>query len=103
MSLLLILLALASIGNGFVLDPSVTLTPYNRQKSEEYAVFASVAYCPRTCLENWSCKTSEHDKLTDVSYIIYNLTQAPGYIGYSASRNAIILSFRGSQNIQNWI
>jgi predicted lipase len=62
-----------------------------------------VAYCPKTCLENWSCKTSAHDPLTEVSYIVFNLTQAPGYIGYSASRNAIIVSFRGSQNIQNWI
>lgn len=79
------------------------LTPYDVKKSQEWAVFASVAYCPKTCLQNWNCKTSAHETLTDVSYIVYNLTQAPGYIGYNPSRNAIIVSFRGSQNIQNWI
>lgn len=101
--MLLVLLALLALCQCFVLDPQINLTPYNVQKSREYAVFASVAYCPRTCLENWSCKSSEHDPLTDVTYIVFNLTQAPGYIGYSPSRNAIILSFRGSQNLQNWI
>jgi len=101
--LLALLLALFSVGDSFVMSTPLQLNPYDVKKSQEYAVFASVAYCPRTCLENWSCKTSAHDPLTDVSYIVFNLTQAPGYIGYSASRNAIIVSFRGSSNIQNWI
>jgi hypothetical protein len=101
--MLVILVALFAAGKGFVVDNSVVITPYDVKKSQEYAVFASVAYCPRTCLENWSCKTSAHETLTDVSYIVYNLTQAPGYIGYSPSRNAIIVSFRGSQNTPNWI
>jgi hypothetical protein len=26
------------------------LTPYDVKKSQEWAVFASVAYCPKTCL-----------------------------------------------------
>jgi hypothetical protein len=101
--MLALLLTLLAVGEGFVFGSSVELTSYNVKKSQEYAVFASVAYCPRSCLEDWSCKTSAHDPLTDVSYIVYNLTQAPGYIGYSPSRNAILISFRGSQNIQNWI
>lgn len=73
------------------------------KRSQEIAVFASVAYCPHTCIDNWNCKITSHESLTDVSYIVYNITQAPGYIGYSPSRNTIIVSFRGSQNIQNWI
>ena len=101
--LMAILLTLCAVGKGFVMGSAPQLNPYDINKSKEYAVFASVAYCPRTCLENWSCKTSAYDPLTDVSYIVYNLTQAPGYIGYSPSRNAIIVSFRGSSNIQNWI
>lgn len=66
-------------------------------------MFASLAYCPRPCIDSWNCKSAGSEVLSDVGYVVYNITQAPGYIGYSASRNAIILSFRGSSNIQNWI
>lgn len=101
--MLALLLSFLTVGESFVFQSNIALTPYDVKKSQEYAVFASVAYCPRTCLEDWSCKTGAHETVTDVSYIVYNLTQAPGYIGYSPSKNAIIISFRGSQNVQNWI
>lgn len=98
-----VVLMLLFAANAYNLVEEVQLKPYDVQRSKEIVVFASLAYCPRPCIDSWNCKSAGSEVLTDVTYVVFNLTQAPGYIGYSASRNAIILSFRGSSNIQNWI
>ena len=59
--LLAILLTLCAVGKGFVMGYTPQPNPYDVNKSKEYALFASVAYCPRTCFENCSCKTSAHE------------------------------------------
>ena len=98
-----VLLLLLLTANAYNLLRTPQVKPYDVQRSKEIVVFASIAYCPRPCIDSWNCKSAGSEVLTDVSYVVFNLTQAPGYVGYSASRNAIILSFRGSSNIQNWI
>ena len=82
----------------------LSLTPYNVNWSKTVIGYASVSYCGDTCLNSWSCKSaSKLPGLTNVTYLSQSITQAEGYLGYSPSLNTIVISFRGSANIPNWI
>lgn len=68
------------------------------------AVYSSLSYCGNTCLSSWSCQDGKKvPALSSVTYLSHNITQADGYVGYSDSANTILVSFRGSSNIPNWI
>lgn len=41
--------------------------------------------------------------MTDVAYIKGKVFWANAFIGYESEKNQIIVSFRGSANLQNWI
>lgn len=75
--------------------------PYNIKSSTDYAYFSGLAYCPRKCLENWSCKAGLPWKVSDVAYINNDITLASCFIAYIKDSNEIIISFRGSANIEN--
>ena len=87
-----------------VLANSLSFTLYDVTHSKQTAGYASLAYCDNTCLNAWSCKSgSKLPGLTNVTYLAQSITQATGYLGYSSQLNTIIVSFRGSSNIPNWI
>ncbi len=84
--------------------PIKNAAPYNAKESQNYAVLSGLAYCPKKCLDNWSCKFSEQFKgMVEVTYINNDLTLAAAFVGYNTQTNQIVLSFRGSANIQNVI
>jgi hypothetical protein len=96
--LVLSLFLLASMGQP---QPNPT---YDPTLSLKYATYASLAFCPRRCLESWSCATgATYPKLVNVTYIENSVTKAAGYIGYDPSTQTLITSWRGSNNIENWI
>lgn len=39
----------------------------------------------------------------NVTYIENSLIKAAGYIGYDPSTESIVISWRGSDNVRNWI
>lgn len=97
-ALIISFLALLALTN------QLSLSPYSVQHSKTVVGYASVAYCDNTCLTSWSCKSGSHlPGLTNVTYLSQSITQAEGYLGYSPSENTIVISFRGSANIPNWI
>lgn len=72
--------------------------------SKEYAYYAGLAYCPKKCLEPWSCKGGKDlVNFGEVTFINSLVTNASCYIGYEKKKNMIIASFRGSDNFRNWI
>lgn len=96
------LLVILSVASCFFINKQAKLSPYDIAKSKDYAKFSSLAYCPSTCIKSWSCKGAT-ETLTEVSYFSSAATLAGGYIGYSPSRNLVIISFRGTTNIMNWM
>jgi predicted lipase len=73
-------------------------------KSKTYAFYAGLAYCPKKCLEAWNCGGGQNlTNFGEVTHFNNALTLAAGYIGYEKVTNQIIVSFRGSANIENWI
>lgn len=77
---------------------------YDKTQSKEYAYYAGLAYCPKNCLESWTCKGGKDlTNFVEVTHINSFVTNASGYIGYEKAKNMIIASFRGSDNFRNWI
>jgi hypothetical protein len=53
---------------------------------------------------NWTCKIcSQTPRLSDITHIDNKLTNIVAYTGYQPSRNAIIMIFRGTEDIKNWL
>jgi hypothetical protein len=76
---------------------------YDVKASADYAYLAGLAYCPKKCLESWSCKSGVQFDLVDMAHINNDFTLASCYIGYYRTTNQIVISFRGSANAENWI
>jgi len=98
--LLCLILAVTS----FTIDQEVSqLADYDIAKSRDYSLFSSLANCPRSCIEAWSCRDGLNDPLIEVKYVSTEIYRAGGYVGYSLSRNLIIASFKGSSGVENWM
>lgn len=77
---------------------------YDREESREYVYYAVLSYCPKKCLESWSCQGGKDlPDFGEVSHVNNALTLAACYVGYDRAKDMIIVSFRGSANVQNWI
>lgn len=95
--LLLILIAIISTVN---ISPD---NSYNLADSKTIAYLAGLSYCPKKCLEDWSCQDGKHINMINVTHVNNPATLASGFVGYRPDKNQIVISFRGSSNIQNWI
>ncbi|KAJ3109126.1 hypothetical protein HDU96_007308 [Phlyctochytrium bullatum] len=71
----------------------------------QYGSFAAASYCSTDSLKAWNCKTCQNraSGTSNVTVFEDGLTGMRGFVGYNARLNTIVVSFRGSSNIQNWI
>jgi hypothetical protein len=92
----LLIILLFTSSSCFVIKESAV--PYNVKDSTDYAYLSGLAYCPKKCLETWSCKSGEQFALVDLAHISNIITLASCFIGYYQPKNQIIVSFRGSAN-----
>lgn len=59
---------------------------YDRTISQKYVSYAAVAFCPKNCVESWTCgTTAKYPRLVNVTYIENSVSKAAGYIGYDPS------------------
>lgn len=96
----LLLLLVAASAYKLIEQPAPS---YNITASQEIVKLAAVAFCNKECVESWTCGTGKSIPMTDTFYIEQSITKAAGYVGYHTTNNQIVLSFRGTSNIQNWI
>lgn len=93
---------LITLGSCF--HEKVALTTYDLELSKIYVAYGILSYCPKKCLESWSCEFSKsYPKLINVTHINNDITLAAAYIGYEPVSKTVIISWRGSANAQNWI
>ena len=85
---------------------SITLyndVPYNMTQSKLILFHTALAFCPQSCLENWSCLYCKQlPGVQNVKYLTNKITKVAGFAGYDPKQNAVIVSFRGSNNSPNW-
>ncbi|ORX90312.1 alpha/beta-hydrolase [Basidiobolus meristosporus CBS 931.73] len=68
-----------------------------------HARYAAAAYCPTERVMSWSCGDRCESGLNVTSYFVSPSSQVAGFMGYNPDKRKMVVSFRGSSNIQNWI
>lgn len=90
-STFLALLLLASVAT---YTPSVALN---------LGYMSSIAYESAASINAWSCSRCSKYPLINVKAFDNSVGDIQGFTGFSSSLNGIVLAFRGSSNLQNWI
>jgi hypothetical protein len=75
---------------------------FSVERAKVFAHFSNAAYCSAESLANWSCGPCKSADPTFSAKVIegsWGGTQA--FVG--STKGSIVISFRGSSNIQNWI
>lgn len=81
----------------------LSIKAYNPSLALELAYMSSIAYDNVANINAWNCGRCGKYPMQNVKAFSNTTGDIQGFTGYSSSLNAIILSFRGSSNIQNWI
>jgi hypothetical protein len=88
-----------------VLYTVASASGYDATLSKRAAYYSSASYCAKAGLQSWSCGAacSAVPGVTSVTVMENYIQGTYGFVGYSAAHNEIMVAFRGSHNIANWI
>lgn len=64
---------------------------------------SAVAYEDGSKIKDWSCDYCQKYKMINITMFYSSDKSIQGFTCYSSGLDAIIVSFRGSSNLQNWI
>jgi len=81
-------------------------TAWSQELGLRYVYFSYAAYCPTSSISNWSCKWCNTNETSGFqpSFQAHSVTtDMRGFGGYYPKYNTIVVSFRGSSSIRNWI
>lgn len=94
--------ALASEVSGAIAIP--VKVAYNETTALYLAHVTSVSYCQELHIRNWSCGPCALVPRLDGALVVADARDNfQGIVGYSTLYNAIVVAFRGSIDITNWI
>ena len=82
---------------------SLCLSAYTPKISLELAYMSSIAYESTTSIDAWNCPRCSKYHLSNTKSFSNSVGDLQGFTGYSSTLGGIVLAFRGSSNIQNWI
>ena len=84
---------------------SVVSAAYNPTAGLKGVYYSAASYCSAASVQSWSCgePCSQEAGVTSITPIRNDAKGTFGYVAYNKNANEIVVSFRGSQNIQNWI
>ncbi|KAK9696208.1 hypothetical protein K7432_012598 [Basidiobolus ranarum] len=68
-----------------------------------HANYAAAAYCFKVTVKNWSCGDKCVGNMNVFEYFSSFLSGVAGYVGVDRDLKKIVVAFRGSLNIRNWI
>lgn len=78
------------------------LAGFDKNTARRFLHYAYAAMCPEAQLKAWNCKWCK-DKGEFVSSLYDARTDTYGYVVYDRTHNAVVVSFRGSKSLINWI
>jgi hypothetical protein len=76
---------------------------YNARLALDLAYMSDIAYESGSSIAAWNCSLCHRFNFTGVKMIYNQTTSVQGFTGYSPVLNAIIVCFRGSMDVKNWI
>lgn len=102
--IIVFLLCLCALGFRIPLVKETQVSSFDISMARTYVAYGVLSYCPKKCLEDWSCQFSKnYPKLINVTHVNNEVTLAAAYIGYEPISKTVVISWRGSNNAQNWI
>ncbi|KAI9292199.1 alpha/beta-hydrolase [Neoconidiobolus thromboides FSU 785] len=76
----------------------------DEQESNKYAIFASTAYCPKELLASWTCsRCLLRNDIKQATIFEDKRTETRTFITIDDKNQAIVIAFRGSANLKNWL
>lgn len=88
----------------FIPPSQAQLPPYSNSLGEYGAIFSAIAYCPETNVAAWNCYWCK--KMPDFSLLETfwePATSTYAYLGYDPGKDHHVLSFEGTQDVEDWI
>ena len=78
---------------------------YSPSIATKAVYYSGASYCSASTLQSWSCGPAcqKTGGVSNVTPIINSVRGTQCFVGYNAADNQIIVSFRGSRNIANWM
>lgn len=84
-----------SASKSYNYDPAIAM---------EALFYCKIAYCPGSAIQAWTCDACSLHSGFQLNAVYQNPSlQSQAYSGYNPNTNRIVVAFRGSSNIQNWI
>lgn len=84
--------------------PEPFLSEYNESTALYLAYVTSVSYCSQGNIQDWSCSPCALvAPLSPIHVVEDRGDNFQGLVGYSATHHAVIVAFRGSMDVVNWI
>jgi hypothetical protein len=78
---------------------------YNPALGDTAVIYSGATHCNWDALQSWTCGDACTMKpgVIDVTLIVGNTYDNFGFLAYNSKANQIVLAFRGSVNIENWL
>lgn len=76
---------------------------YYTPLAKKLTQIAAITYESETSITNWDCEYCKLAVLTDQSIVKNDSNSVFGIIGYSKQYNKIVVAFRGSVDLANWV
>lgn len=87
----------------YMADTQPTLA-YNQTTAVYLAYVTSVAYCQAHHIRDWSCSPCALvQPLEEITVVQDKKNSFQGLVGYNRERDTVLVAFRGSMDIPNWI
>jgi hypothetical protein len=78
---------------------------YDEEVSKRLVYYSAAAFCKESTLTNWNCGAACNGVPGIINFKpMSDVTQKNfGYTGYNSKLNEIVVAYRGSHNLENWI
>jgi len=83
-------------------DLTGTAAAYDNNMAMQALWYSKSAYCPAPNVNAWNCASCGfHPRVGNVK--VFNFFDLQAFVGYNAASRHVVVAFRGSSNIANWI
>ena len=82
--------------------PQLTPATYDVAMSTRLMHMCAAAYCP-TGIGNWTCNACVEAGFNVTTIATESTWELLAYVGYDPTADAVVVAFRGSSNLPNWI
>uniref|UniRef100_A0A6B2LDZ5 Fungal lipase-type domain-containing protein n=1 Tax=Arcella intermedia TaxID=1963864 RepID=A0A6B2LDZ5_9EUKA len=76
---------------------------FDLNEARDHLFQSWASFCDSGSLQSWTCYWCNATKVQNIALLSNTTTDVVGFVGVDTTRNEIVVSFRGSKTIENWI